>query len=333
MSLSADAKKLFDLLPDNSWMTQKTLAKALGCRTSKIKILKDELEAAGVIKILFHRNGKRANPRHELIKTPRNGNPICKHISRSFCLGDWWHSDRNQMIECYLRTGWNILPFAPHAKRPVEGFSATAWKRLPLAAKLDYFFDNPHLNVGLVVSPQTMVVDVDTKSSSWIQHENFRNTLTVSTPRGFHFYFRNDAIVTTSAKVLPDIDTRCKSNYVVLPPSINQSNESYWWETISLPNNLPIEFRRAWRDREFENRKQTGNFTLPTVIEEGTRNHTLWRYGRSLKCKDKNFHEIEATLIDCNHTNCSPPLSMMEMESLIENVWTRPNKASFLSQK
>lgn len=133
--------------------------------------------------------------------------------------------------------------------------------------------------------------------------------------------------------MLLDIDTRCKSNYVVLPPSINQSNESYRWETISLPNNLPIEFRREWREREFENRKQTGNFKLPNVIEEGTRNDTLWRYGRSLKCKDKNFHEIETILIDCNHTNCSPPLSTMEMESLMENVWSRPNKPSFLSRK
>jgi hypothetical protein len=330
MKISAEAKKLYDFLPPLCWMTKEHLAKALRLRASKIKVLKDELEAARLLKILFHLNGKRANPRHEIIKLSGRGNPICQHISKSYCIGEWRRLDRNSLIECYLKSGWGVLPFAPRAKKPVRGFSAYRWGRMTAAQKMDYFFDNPSLNVGLVVCSHLMVVDVDAKNNVWIEHDDFHNTLTVSTPRGFHFYFRNDAVVTTSTKLLPDIDTRCRASFVVLPPSIGSNNKPYEWETIARPNHLPIEFRREWRQREFEARKRSAtSFILPAFVGKGSRNETLWRYGRSLKCKGNNFYEIEAELTDYNRNNCSPPLPAAEMETLILNVWSRPNKPAF----
>ena len=64
MKLSAGARKLYEVLPPQCWMTEKNLAKLVGCRAANIKLFKEELEAAGLIDILLHANGKRGNAIH-----------------------------------------------------------------------------------------------------------------------------------------------------------------------------------------------------------------------------------------------------------------------------
>ncbi len=81
MKISTGAKKLYEVLLPECWMTEKNLAKAIGCRVDNIKSYKEELEAAGLIGILLHPNGKRGNAKHEIIKFPKvKRSPICKHI-------------------------------------------------------------------------------------------------------------------------------------------------------------------------------------------------------------------------------------------------------------
>jgi hypothetical protein len=319
--ISAGARKLYDFIPPVCWMTRETLAKGIGCRVTKIKDYKDELEEARLVKLLFHRNGKRSNPRHEIIKLSNSGTPICKHISKGFCIDEWSWLDRNSLIECYLKSNWNVLPFEPREKRPVVGFSTSDWKSKSESTKMDYFFNNPNVNVGLVVCPHITVIDAETKNNIWTENEKFRDTLTVSTPRGYHFYFRNDSVIKTSTKILPDIDTRCAGSYVVLPPSIHPSGKQYEWETISAPELLPVSFRQKWRIANFEKSKSTGSFACPELILKGNRNDTLWRFGRSLRSQGKNFYETEQEIIEANRNKCSVPLPATEIEQLINHIW------------
>jgi hypothetical protein len=224
MKISDEAQKLYDLLPPRCWKTEKNLAKQMRCRAANIKTYKDELERAGLIQIQLLRNGRRGNPRHEIIKFPkRRRSPICKHISRSFCFSEWGRLGRNELVECYLKSGWNIVPFAERAKKPVQGLSVREWGRMPAAEKIDFFFNRPNLNLGLVVCSHLMVVDIDAKDSSWLRDRNFADTLTVSTARGFHFYFRSDPVIRTSSRTIPDIDTRCRHSFVLLPGSTHPS--------------------------------------------------------------------------------------------------------------
>lgn len=328
--LSAKAQELYDFLPKNCWMTEEKLAKAIRIRKETISELKNELEAARLIDLFYYPNGKRDNPKHEIVKKNKaGGNPICKHITRAYCFNEWGWLDRNSLIECYLKSDWNIIPFNPREKRPVNNFCANEWNKKSAAEKMDFFFDNPTLNVGLVVCHFT-VVDSDTKNNSWLEHPNFGNTLTVSTARGFQSYFRNDQVITTSAKVLPDIDTRCKGSFVVLPPSIHPTGTPYEWVMISQPELLPIEFRREWRQNYFDSYSKSNGFLLPAVIPQGSRNDTLWRYGRGLRASGKNFFEIQKELTKTNLTLCIPPLPEYEVEQLIHHVWEYKNRASFL---
>lgn len=329
MQISEEARKLYDSLPRVSWMTEKNLAKQIGVRAQKIKFLKEELETARLIDIRLYPNGRRSNARHEITKfSTTRRSPICKHIRDAVCFYQWHLLERLSLIECYLKSGWNVLPFEPRGKRPVSGITVHSWRRKSIEEKIDYFYTNPTVNVGLVNCHFT-IVDVDSKCNYWSDHDKFKNTLTVSTGRGFQNYFRSDSIVTTTAKVLPDIDTRCKDSFAVLPPSIHESGKPYEWINIQVPEPLPIEFRRAWQQSYFDSSVVTGRFILPEGIPSGTRNDMLWRFGRSLKCKGLNFFEIDAELKRINQHCCAPPLGRTELDLLIENVWERSDRASF----
>jgi hypothetical protein len=239
---------------------------------------------------------------------------------------------RNETIEVYLKSGLSVIPFEEKEKKPVSWIHNLEWTKKSDVWKIDYFFDNPNLNVGLILCSDLCVVDVDEKENPWLAYQNFQNTLTVSTFKGYHFYFRNDAVVTTSAKILPGIDTRCRGTFIVLPPSIHPSGKAYEWTNIAQPEQLPIEFRREWREREFERYGKSKRFVLSESIPQGNRNDTLWRHGRSLRALGKGYFEIKDELELVNQTRCEPPISSFELETLIDSVWNRPNSPSFTNQ-
>jgi hypothetical protein len=328
--LSPRAKQLYDLLPQTCWKTKETLAREMRCRTSNIKRLKDELEAARLIEIHYHHNGKRSNPRHELIKLSGIGTPICKHFKNPYSFDAWGNLDRNAQIECYIKSDWTIAPFGEREKRPVADFNGYWWEQMTPEAKMDFFYNHPELNVGMVVCPHCMVVDVDTKENDWIYSEGFESTLSVSTPRGYHFFFRNDSVVQTSVKRLPDIDIRGPGNYVVLPPSINSDGVPYEFANIARPRPLPVAFRQEWRKQDFKYSKFSSWQALPAVILLGTRNTTLWSYGRSLRCSGKSYYEIEVELLEANYQRCSPRLSNFEIVKLAAHVSEHPDRSSFV---
>lgn len=338
MKISEGAQKLYEILPSpNCWMTERHLAKAVGCRTTKIKGYKAELANAGLITILLRPNGKRANLKHEIIKlkppmAKNSGSPICKHISCGSVFFAWASLDRNMLIECYLNSGWEIVPFRAGAKRPLPGFSLETWRRLDKLEKFNYFYDHPTCNVGLVICPHLLVVDVETKQHPWSEHENFIHTLTASTPRGFHYYFRHDPTFTTRAKVLPDLDIRGPASFVVLPPSVSASGIPYTWETVVRPNYVPPALRHAWQTAGRSSQPAHTNFSLNTIIPQGARNDTLWRQGRSLRQQGKTMPEIEHVLLERNRQYCSPPLPRQEMKLLLRNIATRPDRPSFRPQ-
>jgi hypothetical protein len=334
--VSPPAQKLYryirqNFFPRPCWMTKDNLAKAIGVRTSSIKALKVELEKAGLIHINYHPNGARFNPRHEIILTGRTGTPICKHINRVFAFKEWGRLDRNAQVECYLRSEWEVIPFEERGKRPIEGFEYAHWSRRSISERLDYFFNNPRLNIGLVVCNHTIIVDVDSKTSIWNEHPEFRNTLTVSTARGYQYYFRSDAVVSqSSAGILHGVDTRGSGNFVVLPPSIHPTGVPYEWETIARPAQLPFDFRSEWREAFFNHQRSYGNFEgILDSIPKGTRNDTLWRYGRSQRAQGKRFFDIEKEIREINRSRCQPPITGYELDELIEHIWDHPNVVSY----
>jgi hypothetical protein len=312
-------QRLYHHLHPVSWKRNEVLAKELKVRKEKIKAAKDRLEEEGKIYVRYFRNGNRPNPWHETIKV---GNPIYKHM-RVVGLSLWRDLDKMNMIEMYLKSGWDILPFRD--KHPaVKNVDEWLVRHRSIDQVLDHFDKHPDMNVGMRVRGLT-VIDSDRTEipDKFCGAENFCDTLTARTARGYHFYFQRDPVVRTSVKVLDEkTDTRCDGSFVVLPPSIHPTGAVYTWHQLAPVQTLPIQVRRVWRENEFRGRGASTGFLLPHEIPEGMRNDTLFRYGRSLRRQGLTEDEVVQELRHVNSTRCVPRLGFAEIDRLIRHVWT-----------
>lgn len=322
IDVSEAAIELYNLLPDPCWMTAANLAKNIQVRKSRISVLLDELEEARLIDMHFFQNGQRSNPKRVIKKVNKTSLKSSPVLLNAILIGfPEKVFDRNSKIEIYLKKNLPVFPFEQCGKKPV--FNVNSWEKLNLSEKIDFFLKNPLLNVGLRVPQKICVIDVDTKFSNWSNLPNFQETLSVSTDRGFHYYFLSDAVVNKSSSgVLPNIDTRCKGSFVVIPPSQHKSGIHYEWLNLKKLQPLPIKFRREWRIAYFKKSAGKNKFRFNGgFILQGTRNNTLWRYGRSLRARGLDYIDIENALNMTNQECCFPKLSSIELNKLIKHIW------------
>lgn len=329
--LSPVARELFERIPRGGTTVENEdiFAHWLGVSRRQIRNAKNELEEAGLIDIHYLGNGKRRNPAHKIVNVLHSKRTLIKHIREATSFFSFTKFDRASLIENYILSKWDVVPFEPRGKRPLANLSYRNWKLKSDGQKIDYFLSNPTLNLGLVVPDYFTVIDCDsieTANNFCAKFENFKNTLTVRTARGFQFYFQADEVLKTSVKVLPDTDIRCAGSYGVLPPSVHPSGISYKWSNVALPENLPVEFRREWRRNYFQCQGAEEKFSLPSQIPKGTRNDVLFRFGRSLRAKGKNSFEIADELSEVNKFRCQPPLAGGELEKLIRHIWEHPDR-------
>jgi hypothetical protein len=96
---------------------------------------------------------------------------------------------------------------------------------------------HPNANVGLVTG-SLIVLDVDgpegAKSLEALeaQHEPLAPTLSASTGRGVHRYYRCPEGVTignSAGKLGTGVDVRGRGGYVIAPPSVHASGKRYEW--------------------------------------------------------------------------------------------------------
>jgi hypothetical protein len=322
IEVSEAANELYDFMPDTCWMTATILARGVHVRKARISALLDELEEARLIDIHFFQNGKRSNPKRVIKKVNKPSSKSFPILLNAILIGfPEKVSDRNSVIEIYLKKNLPVFPFEPFGKKPV--MDTYSWGRLGLSEKINFFLDNSSLNVGLRIPRNICVIDVDTKFNGSLNLPEFQETLSVSTGRGFHYYFSSDAVVNKSSSgVLPSIDTRCKGSFVVIPPSQHKSGVHYEWLNLKRPQSLPIKFRREWRTAYFKKSAGRNKFRFNgEFILQGTRNDILWRYGRSLRARGLDYVEIENALNMANQENCIPKLSSIELNKWIKHIW------------
>lgn len=70
-------------------------------------------------------------------------------------------------------------------------------------------------------------------------------------------------------------------------------------------------------------------FTVPTTIGNGSRNHTLYTLGRSLKAKHVAPAAIGHAIRATNDQQCEPPLPAGEVEAVIRQVMTQADRRDF----
>jgi putative DNA primase/helicase len=179
----------------------------------------------------------------------------------------------------------------------------------------------PNANVGIACGPTSGIVAIDIDGPSG--EDSLVNLCgnppapTVFTSKGRHIYFQhpgNGTVVKNSVRLRPGLDIRSDDGYVVAPPSVHESGTVYTWDdenglglNLALPP-LPDGLRDALSSTTPTMRRKTVGAELPETVEEGSRNHSLFRFGCRLRGDGCSKAEIESALLTLN-ARCKPPLA------------------------
>lgn len=174
----------------------------------------------------------------------------------------------------YLKKGWSVIPIKPKDKLP----AIASWKeyqtRLPTVEELEKWWKkNPKANIALVCGRTSgvIVVDIDPKSGGTTEGLELPPTLSSRTGGGGQhiFYQWNKDLIGAKVGVKAGIDIRSEASYVVLPPSLHASGNTYEW----INEGEPIAPPPQWLYRkEGEKGKTDWNQFFKETKGKGVRN-------------------------------------------------------------
>ena len=178
------------------------------------------------------------------------------------------------------------------------------------------------------------------------------------TPRGgTHYLFKNpigykiaiseglDVNANTGKKtgLGVGIDVRGNGGYIAVAPSLrkDQGGKAYEWDLCAEPDNTPLpDLPLAWLDFMVERGVATRSsapaasqgsgqrFALPSKIETGQRNKTLFRYASSLRAQNYPDERLTQLVIAANLERCDPALPDSEVQGIIASVMKYPGGTS-----
>lgn len=197
----------------------------------------------------------------------------------------------------------------------------------------------PDSNIGIATGKDSFVVlDIDgeegIKSLAELekQHGDLPATVTVITGNGLHYWFKSPVSVRNSTKKIANkIDGRGDGGYVVVPPSTHYSGNTYRFKEGRGLDDIELAKIPEWllhlmlADKK-NNTLNAGNprnlpakLTNSSVIPDGERNDTLFKFGCYLISKGHEYENIYSQLIKMNIEQCQPPLDSSEIDTIIKS--------------
>lgn len=176
----------------------------------------------------------------------------------------------------YLERGWAVIPVKPGTKLP-----AIPWleyqKRLPTEAELRSWWKKmPKANIALICGQISgiIVVDIDPGHGGTTEGLELPPTLCSRTGGGGQhlFYKWNSRVIGAKVGVRAGIDIRSEASYVVIPPSLHASGNTYdWINEDDEPADPPLWLYKE----ETEAEKKDWQKFLTEPKGKGERNDTL----------------------------------------------------------
>ncbi|MCI0599953.1 MAG: bifunctional DNA primase/polymerase [Beijerinckiaceae bacterium] len=132
--------------------------------------------------------------------------------------------------------GFAVFPVEPRGKRPLGKLAPHGLKDASIEPRVvaAWWRQDPAANIGLAIPKGTFAVDLDGEQAlqSWCalcdRNGALPPTLTVTTGRGKHLYFRSSVEVKNSlGRIAAGIDTRGHGGYTIGPPSVHPSGAVY----------------------------------------------------------------------------------------------------------
>lgn len=233
--------------------------------------------------------------------------------------------------------GWAVFPVSSTTKKPLTPHGCKDAKKTVGAIKA-WWRKWPDAAVGVATGSASnlIVIDEDIDEDKGLdgyasmqdwerEHGALPETVRAITGRGgAHSYYRyegNDWGNRTG--ILEGVDVRGEGGYVVAPPSLHPNGTAYEWE---YP---PEEYEVAPVDEQVKAFLSTGKterserFHLPSRIEAGQRNATLYKLACSLQAQGLPDDGIKEAVRQANQNNCDEPLDDEEIESIVRSALTK----------
>ena len=252
-----------------------------------------------------------------------------------------------EAVVAYAETGWEVLALhsvssglcscgkldcekpGKHPRTPNGYKNATTD-----VAKLRSWWDQcPDANIGLALPEGIVVVDIDSPEAMnelKVREYELHATLTVTTARGSHSYYRTDVDVRrTIGKLFPGIDILVGgSGYVIAPPSVHPTGVVYELAEGDFGNPDSIAPAPSWVEREFSKPKERLASNESDRFADGTRNTNLTSFAGAMRRPGMSEASIAAALLVENQERCDPPLGNAEVLQIARSVARYPPGAA-----
>ena len=243
--------------------------------------------------------------------------------------------NKNLKAALYYATkyGWAVFPVKAEEKRPHTPHGCKDAKKDPGAIRA-WWKKWPNDSVGIATGSisNLIVIDEDLDDEkgldgimamdAWEKDNGVTlpDTARAITGRGgAHLYFHyTGKDILNRAGIIDGVDVRGEGGYVVAPPSIHPNGVEYAWEEdpddvgIAEVNDVVLKFLATGTVKESGEK-----FTLPAIIDSGTRNSTLYHFACSLQAQGLSDTAIMAAVQEENKLRCVPPIDDDELELLV----------------
>jgi putative DNA primase/helicase len=191
----------------------------------------------------------------------------------------------------------------------------------------------PDANIGLVAGSDSrlVVLDVDprhcgdeTLAALEDRHGGLPKTVeSLTGGGGQHILFQHPGGYIKSRSIGPGLDIKADGGYIVAPPSVHGSGQTYIWEISSQPEDIPLAPMPSWLHELViagPPKRNSASAQTTDRIPHGSRNNTLASLAGSMRRSGMSQSAIEAALLEENKLRCDPPLAESEVEKIAASV-------------
>jgi hypothetical protein len=235
----------------------------------------------------------------------------------------------------YGRLGWSVIPIESCGKRPLVRWQVYQ-RRHPDAREVAEWFQRwPDANIAVVtgVVSGLVVLDLDPRHGADAslqqlerQHGPIATTVEARTGGGGrHLYFAHlGEMLHNRVGLAPGVDLRGDGGYVVAPPSVHASGESYRWERS--PDVCPLAPLPHWLSEAAQDQGRRGHppthwrRLLREGVAEGERNNSIASLAGHLLWHGVDPEVATELLLAWNATRCRPPLDPEEVVRTVASI-------------